>query len=92
MLGRRGDTLKVSWAAVVGATSYTVVARFASGERVLRTHRRTISLRRVARSDGGLISVLAVATMRDSKPAVRRISGIGRPGTRLRALPRPPRR
>jgi len=91
-VSRRGHTLGISWAAVAGATSYTVVARLGSGERVVRTHRRTISIRRVARSDGGLISVLAVATMRHGKPTVRRISGIGHASTRLGTLPGPPRK
>lgn len=85
-------TLGVSWGPVAGATSYTVVARMAGGERVVRTHRRTIMIKRIPRSDGGLISVLAVATMRHGEPALRRVSGIGHASTRLRVLPRAPRR
>jgi hypothetical protein len=91
-LTRRGPTLAVSWGAVAGATSYEIVARLSSGERVVRTHRRAISIKRVARSDGGVVSVLAVATMRHGKPTLQRISGVGHPPTRLGRLPRPPRR
>ena len=90
-VSRRRLALRVSWGPAAGATSYTVVARLASGERVVRTHRRTISLAHVPASDGGVISVLAVATMRHGRAALRHISGIGHASTRLGVLPRPPR-
>jgi hypothetical protein len=89
---RRGLTLRVSWGAVAGATSYEIVARLSSGERIVRTHRQAITLKQVPRFDGGLISVLALATMRHGKPTLRRISGIGHAPTRLGPVPRPPRR
>jgi hypothetical protein len=91
-IARHGLALDVSWNAVAGATSYTIVARLSSGERIVRTHRRAISLRRVPRSDSGLVSVLAVATMRHGKPTLRSIQGVGHARTRLGPVPRPPRR
>ncbi len=91
-VSRRGLTLRVSWGAVAGATSYEIVARLSSGERIVRTHRQAITLKQVPRFDGGLISVLALATMRHGKPTLRRISGIGHASTRLGPVPRPPRR
>jgi hypothetical protein len=89
---RRGHTLRVSWGSVAGATSYQIVARLSTGERVVRTRRRVISLNRIQRFDGGLVSVLATATMRHGTPVVRRISGVGHAPTRLGRVPRPPRR
>jgi hypothetical protein len=90
---RRGSALQISWAAVGGATRYEAVARLSfGGERLLRTGRTTITLRRVAGYDGGRISVRALATLRQSPPAVVALRPVSRQPTRLLPLPRPPRR
>jgi len=92
-IARHGLTLAVTWRAVPGATRYDVVGRLASGsERIVRTRRLSVSLRRIARFDHGRISVRAEAPMRQGKPAIRSFSAAGRAATRLRRLPRPPRR
>jgi hypothetical protein len=92
-LARHGVRLGVSWAPVRGATRYELVARLTSGgERVVRTRRRSISLGRVARSDGGVISVRAVATLRQGRPVSRHLAPIGHAATRLERLPKLRRR
>lgn len=88
-LARHGSTLGVSWGAVSGATSYELVARLTiGGERMIRTHSQTISLKQIAPYESGVISVRAVATLRQGRPALARLSRIGRPPTRLEHLPR----
>ncbi len=90
-LARHGLTLGISWGAVPGATSYELVARLAAGgERVVRARRLGISLKRIERYDSGMISVRALATLRQGNAALGRLSPAG--PTRLGRLPRPPRR
>jgi hypothetical protein len=92
-VARRGQTLAVNWGAVPGAARYEVVARLSFGaERIVRTRQHTLLLKRVARYDGGRISVRAVATMRQGKPALLAVPHVGHAPTRLGALPRFPRR
>ncbi|MEA2425286.1 MAG: hypothetical protein QOH13_1696, partial [Thermoleophilaceae bacterium] len=86
---RRGQVLAVNWKAVPGATRYEVVARLAFGaQRIVRTRNHALQLKRVAGYDGGRISVRAVATMRQGKPALAAIPHAGHAPTRLGRLPR----
>ena len=92
-LSRHGRTLAISWRAVPGATRYEIVARLSvAGERVVRSGRATASLPGVAPYDSGLISVRAVAPLRQGPPVMATLRAAGRPPTRLGPLPRPPRR
>jgi hypothetical protein len=91
-VSRHGATLRVSWRPVPGATRYEIVARLSvGGERIVRSRGATASLSRVARYDGGPISVRAIATLRLGPPATAKLRAAGRTPTRLGPLPRPHR-
>jgi hypothetical protein len=89
---RRGHRVQVSWRPVPGATRYELVTRLASGERERRIRQPHAILRGVQPFDGGRVSVRAAAPMRQGRPAVGSLRAVGRASTRLRRLPRPPRR
>ncbi len=88
---RRASTLIVSWTRVPGATGYELVATSSStGQRIVRTRGAGASLRRVALTSAGLLSVRAIAPMRHGAPAVAAFRATRPLKTRFAALPRPP--
>ena len=89
---RRGRNVGVSWSPVVGAAQYEVVATLRSGrQRVLRPRRPAATLRGLPAYERGRISVRAVATLRESRPAFVALRGRGRAPNRAGRLPRPRR-
>jgi hypothetical protein len=90
---RRGRIVQVSWRAVPGATRYELVERLGiGGEHLVRSRGHSVTLRHVARYDSGRISVRAMATLRQGKPALATLRAGVRTPTRLGPLPKPPRR
>ncbi len=89
---RRRGGLRVTWGRVPGATRYEVIVTLRNGrQRVLRARRPSLTVRRVARTDGGRVSVRAVAALRMDRPTVKRFRALARARTRLGRLPRAPR-
>jgi hypothetical protein len=89
---RRGKTLVVSWKRVPGATRYEVVTDFRSGrQRLTKTRRRSTTLRRIRRSDGGRVRVRALADMRQGRPSSARFRALERAKAPLDELPKRPR-
>ena len=87
---RRGRALRVSWRAVPGATRYELVERLnIGGEHLVRSGGHKLTLGHVAPYDSGRISVRAMATLRQGKPAMVTLPADGRTPTRLVPLPKP---
>ena len=86
---RRGSSLRVSWAPVAGATRYEVVTTSGSaGQRITRARGAHATLRNVAPTSAGRVSVRAVAPMRQGSPTSARFGATKRPKTRFSRLPR----
>jgi hypothetical protein len=89
---RRASTLIVSWRRVAGATGYELVFTSPStGQRVVRARGAHATLRRVALTSAGRVSVRATAPMRQGAPAAARFRATRRLKTRFAVLPHPPR-
>jgi hypothetical protein len=89
---RRGTTLRVSWRRVAGATGYELVTTSPSArQRVVRVRGARASVRRVALTTAGRVTVRATATLRRGAPASARFRATRRLHTRFRRLPRAPR-
>lgn len=86
---RIGGALRVQWRPVAGAERYEVALTTASGrQRVVRTTRRSVVIPRVARFDGGRVTVRAVARLRDGRPAGVAVPRIAPRPSRVSKLPR----
>ena len=86
---RRASSLVVSWRSVPGATGYQIVVSSPSGgQRLLTTHSARTTLRGVALTSAGSVSVRAVAPMRTSAVVSARFRAVRRLSTRFGALPR----
>jgi len=86
---RRGTTLRVSWSRVRGAARYEVVTNLRSGtQRLTKTRRTRVTLRRIRRSDGGRVRVRAMAELKQGKPRAARFRALERARTRVEPLPR----
>jgi hypothetical protein len=89
---RRANTLIVSWRRVPGATGYELVATSPStGQRVVRARGAHATLRRIALTSTGRISLRATAPMRQGAPASARFRATRRLKTRFAVLPHTPR-
>lgn len=90
---RRGMSLSVSWAGVRNATRYEVVATTSgAGQRIVRTRGRRATLKRIPKSSAGRVSVRAVATLRQGKPASARFPRTAKRKTRFSSMAEVPRR
>lgn len=86
---RRGTTLRVTWARVPDAARYQVVATPSGGaQRVRTTRARTATLKGIAASSGGRVSVRAIAPLRQGRPASAPFARSAKRKTRLGPLAR----
>jgi hypothetical protein len=86
-------SLSVSWAGVRNATRYEVVATTSgAGQRIVRTRGRRATLKRIPKSSAGRVSVRAVATLRQGKPASARFPRTAKRKTRFSSMAEVPRR
>ena len=87
---RRANRLLVAWTRVPEAARYEVVTTLASGEqRITRTRRASVTISRVARASGGKVTVRAIDSLRQGRPAsVRFRATARRASTRFGPLPR----
>ena len=86
---RRGTSLLVSWGAVPGAARYEVVTTsLSAGQRIVRARGAHATLRRVALTSAGHVSVRAVAPMRSGSAVSARFGATQKLKTRFAKLPR----
>ncbi len=86
---RRASALIVSWQGVPGATGYELVTTSPSaGQRIVRTRGAGATLRGVALTSAGSVSVRAIAPMRYGAPATAPFRATRPMKTRFGALPR----
>jgi hypothetical protein len=86
---RRGKALVVRWSRVRGAERYEVVTNLRNGtQRLSKTRRTRVTLRRIRRSDGGRVRVRAMAELKQGKPRAARFRALERVRTRVEPLPR----
>lgn len=86
---RKGKRLHVSWRRVKGATRYEMAITTATGRQRYRTTRKPkAALRRIPKSTAGRVSVRAVDSLRQGRPAVKRFRRTARRRLNLRPLAR----
>jgi virginiamycin B lyase len=87
---RLADQLQVTWSRVAEAARYEIVTTLAGGgQRVTSTRRPTATIRSVARSSGGRVTVRAIAPLREGRAAGARFrASAPRKSTRFRPLPK----
>lgn len=88
---RRGTNIRTSWDAVPGASGYEMVLTTdGSSQRRIRVRGTAVTLRGVARSTAGRVSVRAVDTLREGLPVSAAFTAIASPRTRFRRVPKAP--
>lgn len=86
---RAGTSLRVTWAPVPGAARYEVVITGSSGlQRIVRTRGQATTVKGVAQSTAGAVSVRAVASLRVGQPVSARFHATAPRKTRFGPLPR----
>jgi hypothetical protein len=86
---RRGTALRVTWARVPEAGAYRVVATPSGGaQKTIRTRARSVTVRAIAKSSSGRVSVQPVGRLREGPAASARFRATARRRTRFGPLPR----
>jgi hypothetical protein len=92
LVTRHGTSLRGTWTAVPHTAAYDVVVTTnGAGQRIRSVHGTAVTLRGVARSSSGRVSVRAVDPFRHGRATVARFQATERRPSRFRPLPRPPR-
>ncbi len=91
-VARRGTTIRAHWDSASGASGYELVLTSdGASQRRVRVHGTAVTLRGVAGSTAGRVSVRAVDTLREGPIVSAGYRATTDPRTRVRRLPKAPR-
>jgi hypothetical protein len=85
----RGTRLRLTWRGVPGAQRYEVLVTTSTGKiKAIRTRKRKLTVRRIAKSNNGVVSVRAVDKLRQGRAVSRRFRRTAKLKSRFKPLPR----